>query len=89
MLLTFAALAVEEYTFQRYQRRRDTLRLLAYTLLENFGYHQLHDVWRAHGYIDIARGTTDWGAQQRRGFDSVVQPEVPPPQRVGGSDSPH
>jgi hypothetical protein len=38
--------------------------------LENFGFHQLHDVWRAIGYWDIMRGTTGWGAQQRRGFGS-------------------
>ena len=29
---------------------------------------QLHDVWRAIGYVDIARHKTGWGAQRRRGF---------------------
>jgi hypothetical protein len=42
-------------------------------VLENVGYHQLHDVWRTIGYVDIARGRTSWGAQQRRGF--ATQPE--------------
>ncbi|HEY3206297.1 MAG TPA: hypothetical protein VGJ58_05050 [Gaiellaceae bacterium] len=37
-------------------------------MLENIGYHQLHDLWRTIGYVDIARGKTGWGAQQRRGF---------------------
>jgi hypothetical protein len=32
------------------------------------GYHQLHDLWRTIGYVDIARGKTGWGAQDRRGF---------------------
>jgi hypothetical protein len=36
------------------------------------GFQQLHDFWRAMGYIDIARGTTGWGAQQRRGFVAPV-----------------
>ena len=44
------------------------MRLLAYAVLENIGYHQLHDLWRTIGYVDIARGKTGWGAQQRRGF---------------------
>ena len=48
--------------------RRDTLRLLGYAVLENFGYHQLHDIWRTIGYIDIARGKKGWGTQRRRGF---------------------
>jgi cellulose synthase/poly-beta-1,6-N-acetylglucosamine synthase-like glycosyltransferase len=68
VLLTTAALVLEEFSYQRYHRGRDIARLLAYTVLENFGYQQLHDVWRAVGYVDIARRKTGWGAQQRRGF---------------------
>jgi cellulose synthase/poly-beta-1,6-N-acetylglucosamine synthase-like glycosyltransferase len=68
LLLTTAALALEEFSYHRYRRRRDIVRLLAYAVLENVGYHQLHDVWRAIGYVDIARGKSGWGAQQRRGF---------------------
>jgi cellulose synthase/poly-beta-1,6-N-acetylglucosamine synthase-like glycosyltransferase len=68
LLLTTAALILEEVSYHRYPRRRDILRLVIYAVLENVGYQQLHDVWRALGYVDIARGTTAWGAQQRRGF---------------------
>lgn len=78
LLLTLAAFAVEEFGFHRYRRRREIFRLLAYTVVECIGFHQLHDVWRAIGYVDIARGTTSWGAQQRRGFAPVVdQPPQP------------
>jgi cellulose synthase/poly-beta-1,6-N-acetylglucosamine synthase-like glycosyltransferase len=68
LLLTTAALVLEEFSYRRYRRGREVVRLLCYAVLENIGYHQLHDVWRSIGYIDIARGTTGWGAQQRRGF---------------------
>jgi cellulose synthase/poly-beta-1,6-N-acetylglucosamine synthase-like glycosyltransferase len=67
LLLTTAALALEEMAFRRY-RRSEMLRLLGYAVLENFGYHQLHDIWRTIGYFDIARGKKGWGQQQRRGF---------------------
>lgn len=78
LLLTLAAFAVEEFGFHRYRRRREIFRLLAYTVVECIGFHQLHDLWRAIGYVDIARGTTSWGAQQRRGFAPVVdQPPQP------------
>ena len=77
VLLTLAAIAVEEFGFHRYRRRREIFRLLAYTLVESIGFHQLHDLWRAIGYVDIARGTTSWGAQQRRGFAPLG--DQPPP----------
>ena len=54
--------------YGRYERRRDVARLLAYTVLESIGYHQLHNFWRFIGYVDIARGKTDWGVQKRRGL---------------------
>lgn len=78
VLLTTAALTVEEYTFHRYHRRREIFRLLAFAALENVGFRQLHDLWRAIAYVDIARGLTGWGAQQRRGFDAP-KVDVPPP----------
>ena len=68
LLLTTAALALEEFSYRRYRHRREVARLLVYAVLENIGYRQLHDAWRAIGYVDIARGTKSWGTQQRRGF---------------------
>jgi len=67
LLLTTAALVLEELAFRRY-RRGEMVRLLGYAVLENFGYHQLHDIWRTIGYVDIVRGKKGWGEQRRRGF---------------------
>jgi cellulose synthase/poly-beta-1,6-N-acetylglucosamine synthase-like glycosyltransferase len=69
VVLTTAALALEEFSYRRYTHRREILRLLAYAVLENIGYHQLHDIWRTTAYVDIARGKTGWGAQRRVRFD--------------------
>jgi cellulose synthase/poly-beta-1,6-N-acetylglucosamine synthase-like glycosyltransferase len=71
LLLTISALALEEFSYQRYRKRREIARLVWYAVLENLGFRQLHDVWRAIGYVDIARGKKSWGAQQRRGFATV------------------
>jgi cellulose synthase/poly-beta-1,6-N-acetylglucosamine synthase-like glycosyltransferase len=68
VMLTTAALVLEEFSYRRYRRGRDIARLLLYAVLENVGYQQLHDVWRGVGYVDIARRKTGWGAQRRRGF---------------------
>ena len=72
LALSTAALALEEATYRTYDRRRDVLRLLAYTLLENVGYRQLHHGWRLLGFVDIVRGKTEWGAQERRGLARPV-----------------
>jgi cellulose synthase/poly-beta-1,6-N-acetylglucosamine synthase-like glycosyltransferase len=75
VLLTTAALVLEEFSYRGYRRGSEIVRLLCYAVLENVGYHQLHDVWRALGLLDIARGTTGWGAQQRRGFSPATVQE--------------
>jgi cellulose synthase/poly-beta-1,6-N-acetylglucosamine synthase-like glycosyltransferase len=76
VVLSTAALAIELVGYGRYERRRDVARLLAYTFLESIGYHQLHNMWRMLGYIDIARGKTEWGVQKRRGLARPTD-EVP------------
>ena len=64
-----------------------SLRLLAYAVLENFGYRQLHNFWRSIGYVDIARGKTGWGDQQRRGFAAPAErpPDSPAPEGTRAS----
>ena len=84
VLLTTAALVLEEFSYQRYRRGSEIARLLGYAVLENVGYHQLHDIWRAIGYVDIARGTTGWGAQQRRGFAATPATVHEPTDHSGG-----
>jgi cellulose synthase/poly-beta-1,6-N-acetylglucosamine synthase-like glycosyltransferase len=74
LLLTTAALALEEFSYRRYRHRREVARLLLYAVLENIGYRQLHDAWRAMGYVDIVRGKKSWGAQQRSGFAAPTGP---------------
>jgi hypothetical protein len=44
ILLSVAALALEEFNFRRHQRTRDIVALVFYTLLENLGYRQLNDL---------------------------------------------
>lgn len=69
-VLTLAAIAVDELNYRTYRTRGEVLRLLWYSVVEMFYYRQLNEVWRGLGYLDIARGTTTWGVQQRRGFAS-------------------
>lgn len=67
-LLSVAAVALEELSFRRYPKVTDLLRLVAYGVLENFGYRQLATWWRIVGVVDYFRGQQGWGAMKRKGF---------------------
>jgi cellulose synthase/poly-beta-1,6-N-acetylglucosamine synthase-like glycosyltransferase len=49
-------------------RRSEVLLLLAYAVLENFGYRQLTLYWRLRGLWDAWRGKTSWEKFSRVGF---------------------
>jgi hypothetical protein len=44
------------------------VRLLAYAVVDSFGYRQLCDVWRVQGTWDALRRRRGWGRQERRGL---------------------
>jgi cellulose synthase/poly-beta-1,6-N-acetylglucosamine synthase-like glycosyltransferase len=73
--LTVAALALEEFNFQRHRHPADVLRMLAWAILENIGYRQVNDFWRLLALVDLARRKQGWGAQRRRGIGRVVVPD--------------
>ena len=68
LLLSAAALALEEFSFRRHPSGREIARMLLYAGVENFGYRQLTDAWRAIAVADLARRRKAWGAQNRKGF---------------------
>jgi cellulose synthase/poly-beta-1,6-N-acetylglucosamine synthase-like glycosyltransferase len=74
ILLSVAALALEELSFRRHPQTREVARLVGYSVLENLGYRQLNDVWRALAFVDLARRRTAWGEQRRRGIGRQAPP---------------
>lgn len=84
ILLSVAALALEEFSFRRHARGRDIARLLAYAVLENLGYRQLVAFWRTLALADLVRRKKAWGAQRRRGIGEAL----PAGAREGGREGP-
>jgi len=78
ILLSIAALALEEFSFRRHRRNREVARLLFFSVVENLGYRQLVAFWRFLAFIDLARRRSGWGEMQRKGFRSAP-PEAPLP----------
>jgi cellulose synthase/poly-beta-1,6-N-acetylglucosamine synthase-like glycosyltransferase len=72
ILLSVAALALEEFSFRRHPQGREVARLVAFAIVENVGYRQLNDLWRALAFVDLARRKQSWGEQRRRGIGRAV-----------------
>ena len=77
LLVSIAALAVEEFSFHRYGRWRDLATMAAAALLENLGYRQLTAWWRVQAlWAHLRRSRPSWGVMTRTGFDSVEPVKV-------------
>jgi len=68
MFLSIAAILLEEISFRRYPGWTDLAKLLAYGILENFGYRQLLSAMKVKAFWDAIRRRRAWGRMQRRGF---------------------
>jgi hypothetical protein len=67
-LLSVSAVLLQETTRLRAERTADLVRLIVAGFVENFGYHQLHLLWRIGGTFDyLIRGRTDLGLMHRYG----------------------
>ncbi len=66
MLLSVAALMLEEAYFHIYEKPSHTVMLVLATVLENFGYRQLNTLWRLIGMYKWATGAKSvWGTMTR------------------------
>ncbi len=71
MLLSLWAVVLEEVSFRRYRRIGDLARLLAYAMLENFGYRQRTVWWRLKAFFTVWKHRQVWGEMTRKGFESA------------------
>jgi cellulose synthase/poly-beta-1,6-N-acetylglucosamine synthase-like glycosyltransferase len=74
VLLSLAAVLLEDLAFRRFERERELLRLVAYSVAENFGYRQLMTGYRVRGFFAYLRGNKAWGEIRRVGFSQVAVP---------------
>lgn len=68
IVLSVAALLLEELSYHLYPRFRDLAILLLVVVLENFGYRQLISWWRLMALLQMLRGArAGWGEMRRSG----------------------
>ena len=68
MFLSIAAILLEEISFRRYPSWLDLTKLLAYGVIENFGYRQVLSAMKVKAFWDAIRRRRAWRQMQRRGF---------------------
>jgi cellulose synthase/poly-beta-1,6-N-acetylglucosamine synthase-like glycosyltransferase len=78
VLLSIAAILLEEYAVRRHERGSEIARLVLYGIAENFGYRQLTAFWRCRGTLDLATRRRGWGEMRRRGLERRAEAPLPP-----------
>jgi cellulose synthase/poly-beta-1,6-N-acetylglucosamine synthase-like glycosyltransferase len=77
VVLSLAALTLEEHSFRRHRDGREVARLVGFSILENVGYRQIVSFWRFLAFFDLLRGRGDWGEMRRKGFTTVAEAPLP------------
>ncbi len=69
IVLSVAAVGLEELTFRRYPKPSDLAYLFVLAIVENFGYRQLNTWWRFKGTVSALFRRRTWGHAERVGWD--------------------
>ena len=69
VFISISAVGIEAYAEQKYNRPLDYVKLLFYSILENFGYRQFNTIIRAFSLIGYKPGSNKWGTIIREEFD--------------------
>jgi len=69
VLLSWFGVLSEVWSFRRYDRPRQVLRLLGAGIVENFGFRQWKTAIAWRGLVQYLRGDAQWGEMKRVGFD--------------------
>lgn len=81
IMLSLAAILMEEASFHRYRRASDSLRLALFAFIEPLGYRQITVWYRLKAFWRYFRGDMSWGKMTREGF-APVGPGSAPRQRL-------
>lgn len=71
VFFSIAAVLLEEISYRRYPKLRDTFILLFYGVVENFGYRQLLAIWRTQAVLKfILSRDRKWEVVKKKGFSA-------------------
>ena len=71
LCLSFASIYLEEKSYHRYTSWRDLFKMMQAAFLANFGYRQLHSLWRFKGFVKyLFNSQGSWGTIKRKKYAS-------------------
>ncbi len=68
IILSMAAVLLEELSFRRYPGWIDLSKLVVFAILENIGYRQMLSLFKIKAFWDVMRRRRSWGKMERAGF---------------------
>jgi len=68
IFVSACAIILEELALHRIPRARDLVIIVLIIFIENFGYRQINNVWRAQGWWEFLRKKKSWGEMTRTGL---------------------
>lgn len=68
IIFSLTAVLIDQIYFPRYHFPRDAVLLLAFSLIESFGYRQMYLWWRIEATWNFLFGTVVWRVSERSGF---------------------
>lgn len=68
IFVSACAIILEELALHRIPRARDLLIIVLIIFVENFGYRQINNIWRAQGWWEFLRKKKSWGEMTRTGL---------------------
>lgn len=68
VLLSLLALTAEEFSYYKYAKKSDTIKLIITAFLEPFLYHPIILFHSLKGNIELLAGKRSWGEMKRKGF---------------------
>lgn len=72
LFFSLSALLLEEISYRRYTRMRDTLKLIFLALIEQVVYRPLTVFWRIKAFFNYRRGKNQWGTIERKSFNEAA-----------------
>ncbi len=73
VFLSVSAVLLEEISFRRYPSWLDLIKLITFSILENFGYRQLLTFFKVKAFVDLIFRRRYWGTMKRTGFRNELE----------------
>ncbi|XEC95233.1 glycosyltransferase family 2 protein [Paenibacillus tarimensis] len=77
IFLSMTAVLLEEISFRRYTKVSQFVKLVYFSIIENFWYRQVNAFWRTFAFYKYWRNERSWTDMERKGLSRPNEPDKP------------